>query len=185
MVIPLVPVLLLVPFELFSPQRGPQRTPATVIVFPVLGQAEQFGTALAAPPTTHPLHSTLTTIAWDSRTHTIQVDVRVFTQDLSDAVARRTIASPDSAVCRYARASLILRDRTGRPLATERCAIERSGDVTWIRLEAPARDPTGFRLLNAFLFELFDDQVNVVQTKLGGRMLTMVFTRGDGPKPIA
>jgi len=139
----------------------------------------------AAPPTTHPLHSTLTTIIWDSRTHTVQVAVRVFTQDLSDAVARGTVASPDSAVCRYARAALILRDRAGRPFATELCTIERTGDVTWIRLEAPARDPTGFRLLNALLFEQFDDQVNVVQVKLGGRLQTMVFTRGDKPKPIA
>jgi hypothetical protein len=57
--------------------------------------------------------------------------------------------------------------------------------VTWIRLEAPTADPTGFRLLNAFLFELFDDQVNVVQATLRGRMRTMLFTRGDGPKPIA
>ena len=138
----------------------------------------------AVPQTTHPLHTTLTTITWDSRTHTIQVAVRVFTQDLSDAVARGTVASPDSAVCRYARAALVLRDRAGRPLATGLCAIERTGDVTWIRLEAPARDPTGFRLLNAFLFEQFDDQVNVVQANLGGRMQTMVFTRGDGPKPI-
>jgi hypothetical protein len=139
----------------------------------------------AAPQVTHPLHSTLTTIAWDSRTHTLQVAVRVFTQDLSDALARGTVASPDSAACGYARAALTLRDRTGRSLATGRCTVERTGDVTWIRLEARATDPTGFRLLNAFLFELFDDQVNVVQAKLDGRMRTMVFTRGDGPKPIA
>lgn len=133
---------------------------------------------------THPLHSTLTTIVWDSRTHTLQVAVRVFTQDLSDALARETVASPDSAVCRYAQGALSVRDRAGRPLATGRCTIERTGDVTWIRLEAPTTDPTGFRLLNAFLFELFEDQVNVVQVKLGGRMQTMVFTRGDEPKPI-
>ena len=134
---------------------------------------------------THPLHSTLTTIAWDSRTHTLQVAVRVFTQDLSDALTRNTVASPDSAVCRYARGALIVRDRTGRSLATERCTIDRTGDVTWIRLEATTADPTGFRLLNSFLFELFDDQVNVVQATLRGRTRTMLFTRGDGLKSLA
>jgi len=139
----------------------------------------------ALPQATHPLHSTLTAITWDSRTHTLQVAVRVFTQDLSDAVARGSVASPDSAACGYARAALTLRDRTGRSLALGRCTIERTGDVTWIRLEAPATDPTEYQLLNAFLFELFDDQVNVAQAKLRGRMRTMVFTRGDGPKPIA
>jgi hypothetical protein len=139
----------------------------------------------AVPLAKHPLHSTLTTIAWDSRTHTLQVAVRVFTEDLSDGLARGTVASPDSAICRYARAALTVRDRAGRSLATGRCTIERSADVTWIRLEAPTTDPSGCRFLNAFLFELFEDQVNVVQAKLGGRTQTIVFTRGDGPKPIA
>ena len=138
--------------------------------------------ALSGAP--HPLHSTLTTIAWESRTHTLQVAVRVFTEDLAHTLARGTVPS-DSAACRYARLALTLRDRTGRSLAIERCTIERAGDVTWIRLEAPTADPTGFRLLNAFLFELFDDQVNVVQSTLGGRMRTMLFTRGDGLKPLA
>ncbi len=136
------------------------------------------------PQAPHPLHSTLTTIAWESRTHTLQLAVRVFTEDLADALARGAVPS-DSAACRYARSALTLRDRTGRSLATERCTIERTGDVMWIRLEAPAAEPTGFRLLNSFLFELFDDQVNVVQATLRGRMRTMLFTRGDGLKPIA
>ncbi|MGH7614359.1 MAG: DUF6702 family protein [Gemmatimonadales bacterium] len=139
----------------------------------------------AAPQATHPLHTTLTTIAWDSRTQALRVAVRVFTQDLSDALARGTVAAPDSAACRYARSALTVRDRTGQSLAVGRCTIDRTGDVTWIRLEVPATNPTGFRLLSAFLFELFDDQVNVVQATLRGRMQTLLFTRGDGPKPIA
>jgi len=139
---------------------------------------------VALPRAAHPLHSTLTTIAWESRTHTLHVAVRVFTEDLAVALARGTVPS-DSAACRYARSALTLRDQTGRSAATERCTIERTGDVTWIRLEAPTADPTGFRLLNAFLFELFDDQVNVVQATLGGRVRTMLFTRGDGLKPLA
>lgn len=138
----------------------------------------------ALPRAPHPLHSTLTTIAWESRTHTLRVAVRVFTEDLAEALARGTVPS-DSAACRYARSALTLRDRTGRSLATERCTIERTDDVTWIRLEAPTADPTGCRLLNAFLFELFDDQVNVVQTTLRGRTRTTLFTRGDGLKPLA
>lgn len=138
----------------------------------------------ALPQAPHPLHSTLTTIVWESRTHTLRVAVRVFTEDLADALVRGTVPS-DSAACRYARSALTLRDRTGRSPATERCTIERTRDVTWIRFEAPTADPTGFRLLNAFLFELFDDQVNVVQATLGGRVRTMLFTRGDGLKPLA
>ncbi len=78
-----------------------------------------------------------------------------------------------------------MRDRTGRSLTPGTCTIERTGDVTWVRLEDAAPDPIGYRLLNAFMFELFDDQVNVVQTRLGGRVQTMVFAPGDGPKPIA
>ncbi|MGH7539059.1 MAG: DUF6702 family protein [Gemmatimonadales bacterium] len=144
----------------------------------------------------HPLHTTLTTIAWRAETRTFHVAVRVFTQDLSDAVARvprsatgrSSVASrdaaADSAACRYARAALTLRDATGRRLPLRSCTVERADDVTWIRLEAPADAPGGLRVLSAFLFELFGDQINIVQASLGGRAQTMLFTQGTGPKPL-
>ncbi len=90
----------------------------------------------------------------------------------------------DSAACRYATAAVSVRDAAGALLPVARCATERAAAVTWIRLAVPAERPVGLRLRNAFLFERFADQVNIVQADLGGATRTILFTTGDGPKPL-
>lgn len=130
----------------------------------------------------HPLHSTLTTIAWHDERRLLDVAVRVFTQDLADAAGG---AVSDSAACGYATSVFSIRDAAGRALHARTCAIERVGDVTWIRLDIPAPSPTGLKALNAFLFERFPDQINIVQANLAGRARTILFTSGDGPKPLS
>jgi len=128
----------------------------------------------------HPLHTTLTTITWRAETGTLQVAVRVFSQDLRAVV---TNAPPNSA-CGYARRALVLRDASGRLLEVLRCAAQEDADVTWIRLEARLTAPAGLRVANVFLFESFADEVNVVQADLPGRSRTVLFTKGDAPKTI-
>lgn len=128
----------------------------------------------------HPLHTTLTTIEWHAETGTLQVAVRVFSQDLRAVVPRTTA---DSA-CGYARRVVLLRDASGRVLEAQRCTIQEDADVTWIRMEARLTAAAGLRILNAFLFESFTDEVNVVQANLLGRSRTLLFTKGDSPKAI-
>lgn len=146
--------------------------------------------ALAGTPA-HPLHTTLTTVTWRGDRREIEVAVRTFTQDLVDAVTRAA-RSPaaggsvsDSAACRYATAALSVRDAAGASLPVARCVAERAAEVTWIRLAIPAEHPVGLRLRNAFLFERFADQVNIVQAELAGAPRTILFTTGDGPKPLS
>jgi uncharacterized protein DUF6702 len=146
----------------------------------VLLLAALHGTAPA-----HPLHTTFTTIEWRPDSRTLQIAVRVFTQDLRAALSRAP-AWADSAVCRYARGAMVVHAGSGRTLQATRCAAQDTADVTWIRLEVPTATVVGASVLSAFLFESFDDQVNIVQTSVvgGGRSRTMLFTKGDGPKPI-
>jgi hypothetical protein len=57
--------------------------------------------------------------------------------------------------------------------------------VVWLCLRAPApRAAARLTVHNRMHFELFEDQVNVVQATLGGRRRSELFTRGDGPKPL-
>lgn len=128
----------------------------------------------------HPLHTTLTTIEWRVETGALQVAVRVFTQDLQVAET----ATGSGSACGYARSVLVLRDATGHTLAAQRCTADVQSDVTWIRLEVPLPTPAGVHLLNAFLFETFSDEVNVVQSNLLGRAHTVLFTSGDAPKAL-
>lgn len=134
---------------------------------------------------THPLHTTLTTIEWRPDRRTLQIAVRLFTQDLREALPSVS-PPPDAAVCRYARQAIVVRAGSGRTLPATRCTVGDTADLTWIRLETPATTLAGVTVLSAFLFELFSDQVNVVQASgaTGGRSRTLLFTKGDEPKPI-
>lgn len=129
----------------------------------------------------HPLHTTLATVAWRADRHQLEVAVRVFTQDLTEAISG---AVSDSTACHYASSALSLRDAAGRLLGAGSCSTEHAADITWIRLIIPAAAPAGLRVLNTFLFERFPDQVNIVQANVAGRARTILFTSGDGPKPI-
>ena len=147
--------------------------------------------ATLAVTAAHPLHTTLTTVTWQGERRELAVAVRTFTQDLADAVTRSG-RSPtasggvsDSAACRYATAALSVRDAAGASLHVARCVTERTADVTWIRLAIPAERPVGLRFCNAFLFERFADQVNIVQADLAGVIRTILFTTGDGPKLLS
>jgi hypothetical protein len=129
----------------------------------------------------HPLHTTLATVEWRADRHQLEVAVRVFTQDLAEAISG---AVSDSTACRYASGVLFLRDAAGRLMAAGSCSTERAADVTWIRLIVPAATPAGLWVLNALLFERFPDQVNIVQANVAGHARTILFTTGDGPKPL-
>jgi len=138
----------------------------------------------------HPLHTTFTTVTWQGDRRELEVAVRTFTQDLADAVTRAarspgaSASVSDSAACRYATAALSVRDAAGASLRVARCVTERAADVTWIRLVIPAERPVGLQLRNAFLFERFADQVNIVQADLAGATRTILFTAGDGSKAL-
>ena len=137
----------------------------------------------------HPLHTTFATVEWRADRRALQVAVRMFSDDLAAGVTRSrkapaTALASDSVVCDYAAGALSVRDAANRMLSVAHCTVERVTDVTWIRLEVPAPAPVGLRIVSSFLFEVFPDQINVVQATIDGRARTILFTHGDIPKPI-
>ena len=134
--------------------------------------------ALAA----HPLHTTLTQLAYRDADRTVEVTVRVFADDFRAALARDVT---DSAAAAYLRSTLTLTDRAGRPLAVVWCGMKRTGDLLWLCLRAPApRGLSGLRVRVAVLFDRYDDQINIVQAIFEGRRVVLLFTRGDASKPL-
>lgn len=151
------------------------------------------GAASARLAEAHPLHTTLSEITYDPPGRAIRMSVRVFVDDFSSAVLHGRAAAPgapivvppDTAMVRYLASRIALLDRTGRVITLRWCGARRSGDLLFICLRAPAaRAPANARLRNAILTELFADQVNIVQAALGGARQTVLFTPGDGAKPL-
>jgi len=139
----------------------------------------------------HPLHSTITEIVLDPVRGTIRATIRVFADDLRAALANtsrgRTLPHDgpawDAAVAAYATRAFELRDARGRTLPVRSCDGRRTADLLWLCLEADAaRDSGGLQVRNAMLFDLYADQVNVVQGMVDGTRRTLLFVRGDRSK---
>ncbi len=149
--------------------------------------------ALAASATAHPLHTTLTELT-TLPDGSLQIVTRVFLDDFSAAVTRRTPTAgtpipmpPDSAAARYLAETVLLTDGAGRRVPLVVTAMRRTEDLVWITLRAPgARPSPGTHLTMRVLFDRWDDQVNIVQCAIGARRQTLLFTKRDGSaaKPI-
>jgi hypothetical protein len=149
--------------------------------------------ALARRASAHPLHTTLTELT-TLPDGSIQIVMRVFLDDFSAAVTRRPPAAgtpvampPDSGVARYLGETVLLTDVAGRRVPLLITGMRRTDDLVWVTLRAPAvRPTTGARLAMRVLFDRWDDQVNIVQSSIGARRQTLLFTKRDGSaaKPI-
>ena len=140
----------------------------------------------------HPLHTTITTITYDAASHQATATVRVFTVDLDTAIARRTGGRPlssgpptDSASFAYLASAFTATGPDGRALPIQWCGSRLTGDLLWacLRVTTPT-GLSGVRVRNQALVELFDDQVNVVMADYDGRRESLLFTKGDGAKPL-
>jgi len=145
-----------------------------------------FGLARAQRADAHPLHTTLSelTVAPDG---TVQIVLRAFIDDFAAAVTGvpprpGVIPTPaDTAIARYLAQTVVLTDAAGRTAALTVTGTRRTGDLVWVTLRAPTGRATSWRrLTNRVLFERWDDQVNIVQTTVGTRRQTLLFTRGNG-----
>jgi len=138
-------------------------------------------------PVAHPMHTTFTEIAQPSLPGVVSITIRGFEDDLADA-ARISFprGSVDSAIASYLKHTTRLTDRRGQSIEIHPTSVRRRSNVIWLSFQT--RDPveiSGGRFLNAALTERFDDQVNLVQITVRQRTRTILFTPGDGAKPIA
>jgi hypothetical protein len=132
----------------------------------------------------HPLHTTLTQMNYDPVSLQLDASIRVFTSDLALAVAKRSGSShsmDDAAAFAYLAATFQLADASGRVIPWTSCGTRQEGDVTFLCVRA-GQVPSGARVSDQMLCDLFDDQVNIVQAVSGGKKTSNLYTKGDGPK---
>jgi hypothetical protein len=104
--------------------------------------------------------------------------IRVFADDFGKARGRTSGLD-------YVASKFAFTDRSGRPLALRSCGTRSTGELLWICVEATCADGlVALRVRNGILSDLFDDQVNVVQGTVAGARRSLLFTRGDPPKPL-
>ena len=143
-------------------------------------------TAAAAPLVAHPIHTSLAELVYDPAAKEIRISLRVYVDDLTTASARYSrAASADSAMIAYARAYFGVADRHGKAVSLASCGERLVGDLMWLCFRAPARSgPSGFSVAHKVLFDLYSDQINLVQASYNGRKVSLLFTKGDGFKKL-
>src|SRR5689334_17002343 len=89
-----------------------------------------------AGPSGHPLHTSVAEISCGPGQATVTIRLRVFRDDLAAAVPSTGGVQPDSAWSAYARGSLALVDRNGRPASLHWDGAESSGDTITLMLSS-------------------------------------------------
>ena len=138
----------------------------------------------------HPLHTTLVQLTYDQPSRALTGSIRVFAADFAAAIAKRGGTNvpdddrvTDAAAFSYVSSTFRLTDAAGRAVTLEWCGSRRVGDLLWLCVRARGTAaPSTLQLSDQMLCELFDDQINIVQTVSGERHASALFTKGDRAK---
>ena len=151
------------------------------------------GAAIVSAPRkaeAHPLHTTLVQLTYDHPSRVLTGSIRVFAGDFALAIAKRAGANApnddrvtDAAAYIYVTSTFRLTDAAGHAVTLEWCGSRRVGDLLWLCVRArSAAAPSTLQLSDQMLCELFDDQINIVQTVSGEKHTSTLFTKGDRAK---
>jgi len=138
----------------------------------------------------HPIHTTLTEVSLDPGSGAMQLTIRAFADDFSAAVSKHArkprpadFIVSDADIVSYITSAVSVESAAGKTAPFAWSGSRRAGDVVWVTFKVPSvRALRGVKIASALLFELYDDQVNIVQTTAEGRHRSMLFTTGDGKK---
>lgn len=135
-------------------------------------------TLLVAPSVRHDFHTSLTEMRVNAKEKTVEVTVRVFTDDIETALTKANngqrvrLEMKDNAgplIERYLKQHFVLTNAKGQRRPYQFLGKEFEADATWLYLEIPLTEPLpGVILQNDVFFDLFDDQTNLVNVFYGG-----------------
>jgi hypothetical protein len=126
----------------------------------------------------HPLHSSAAQVQLPPAGGPGEVTVRVFAEDFPPG-------QDSTLAAQYLSTRFHIADGNGRAMPLTLRSMRRDGAVLILSLTMII--PPGFAggsIWHGVLAERFDDQVNLVQVRHGARTATLLFSRGDGPKPL-
>ncbi|HMV85578.1 MAG TPA: hypothetical protein PLD20_22655 [Blastocatellia bacterium] len=150
-------------------------------------------------PSAHKVHVSVAQMDYNAKAQSAEIAIRVFADDLETALSQHTkravkldpaTAGKDKQVAdtvmAYLRGAFELKSKAGRPVRLDWVGMEYQANMFWLYVEGKL--PSGLegaQLRNKVFQELFDDQVNIVNSKLGGKQIGLMFEGKDEFKVIA
>lgn len=141
----------------------------------------------------HKFYTSLTEVELNRETRSLEITMRVFADDLENALSKRAgtrvyldkTPGVDRQILAYVNDSFELKNKNGQAKRLIWVGKEVKVDAVWLYIEAPMPEGLdGAQLRNRLLFEMFAEQVNIVDLKDRERRANLVFAASDGFKQI-
>ncbi|WP_138992852.1 DUF6702 family protein [Larkinella sp. C7] len=137
----------------------------------------------------HPVHTSITQMQYNAAEKTFEVSLRVFTDDLEEALTKENnnqrvrLSDKDAngpLVERYVRKHFGLTSASRQRKPYRYLGKEQEVDATWIYIEIPYNEPVqGSLLQQSMLTDLFDDQMNLVNVSYLTEKKTVLFRKSN------
>jgi hypothetical protein len=141
----------------------------------------------------HKFYVSTSQIEYNQQEKNAEIIIRIFADDLENALGKRAGRSVkigqtedfDKLALAYLRDTFELRNRSGQIVKLNWVGKEVQTDMVWIYVEAKMPEGlSGAQLRNRILFEMFSEQVNIVNTKFNGKQTGLMYQQGDKFKSI-
>lgn len=142
----------------------------------------------------HDFHTSITRIDYNARERSWEVSIRVFTDDLENALSKDNNGQKfvvvnkdknDAFVEKYVRKHFAFVSSKNQKKSFVYIGKEQEADATWIYIEVPFAEPiAGFSLQNDIMHELFDDQINLVNLNYQGTRKSYIFKNDEKVIPL-
>lgn len=146
----------------------------------------------------HKIHVSVAQLEFNQKAQSVEIVIRVYADDLENALsqhAKRQVkldpanASKDKrvgeAVIAYLRDNFELKNKEGHLVKLNWVGLEWQVDMFWLYAEAKMLNGLdGSQLRNRVFFDLYEDQVNIVNTKIQNKQVGLMFEQKDGFKTI-
>ncbi len=157
---------------------------AVCVVFNLIVISLFFSTETKA----HKFYASFVTLNYNQQEQLVEITIRIFPDDLEAALSRQNnkpvhldkSKAVSAMIMAYLRKTFELK-KGGRLLQLRWVGLDLGVNSAFLYLQMKLPGGlSGVHLRNHFLFEMFDDQTNVVSIKYNGKQLDHVFHRSEG-----
>ncbi|RYU97422.1 DUF6702 family protein [Emticicia agri] len=151
-----------------------------LLIFPLQVQKTEKATAL------HAFHTSLTEIQYNPREKSLEITIRLFTDDLENALTKLNNGqkimvggkndNSDALLSKYIQQHFAIINPQKQKKPINYLGKEIEGDATWVYVEIPDSQAVKDHVIyNDIMQELFDDQTNLVNFFYTGQKKTFLF----------
>jgi len=149
--------------------------------------------APVASAAAHKFHTSFTEADYNAAERSLQITLRTFPDDLENVLGRRNRKpvrldqkkEAESLLVAYLQETFQLKNAKGEAVKLSWVGMDAGVDSAWLYFEAYMPEGcAGATLRNQFMFDLYDDQINLVNVKQDDKKHALTFKNGDSFQPL-